>query len=159
MAEIRDHIDVQAILQTAVAPETYFGVQCFLVDDSQIPVDLRRLYTTRSSYEDDFSEGSAPRNYADVFFAQKRTADVLMLARWASAASSTDSSLKARPGRTISTSRRPSCLRRRGSSSRRWDMWNKRRVELPVNDGDTRPRSMSCLRALAGSSEGPPPAR
>ena len=50
MAEIRDHIDVQAILQTATSPETYFGVQCFLVDDDQIPVDMRRQYVTDRSY-------------------------------------------------------------------------------------------------------------
>jgi len=88
MAEIVDHVDVQAILQTATALAKGFGVQLFLVDDPQIPIDVRFRYTTKASKNTDFEEGSHPREYANVFFGQKRTAEELMIGRWASAATS-----------------------------------------------------------------------
>jgi len=87
MATIVDHIDFQAILQTAVAPRKTFGVQLLLVDDTQIPVDLRLLYTTPTAWDDDFTLGSIPYEYAEVFFAQALVPDTLMLGRWVSAAS------------------------------------------------------------------------
>lgn len=85
MAEIVDHVDVQAILQTAQALAKGFGVQLFLVDDSQIPIDVRFRYTTKASKNTDFEEGTHPREYANVFFGQKRVAEELMIGRWASA--------------------------------------------------------------------------
>jgi hypothetical protein len=84
MAEIVDHVDVQAILQTAQALAKGFGVQLFLVDDPQIPVDTRFRYTTKTSKNTDFEEGTHPRDYADVFFGQKRVAEELMVGRWIS---------------------------------------------------------------------------
>ena len=88
MAEIVDHVDVQAILQTAQALAKGFGVQLFIVDDPQIPIDVRFRYTTKSSKNTDFTEGTHPREYANVFFGQKRVAEELMIGRWASAATS-----------------------------------------------------------------------
>lgn len=88
MAEIVDHVDVQAILQTAQALAKGFGVQLFIVDDPQIPIDVRFRYTTKASKNEDFTEGSHPREYANVFFGQKRVAEELMIGRWASAATS-----------------------------------------------------------------------
>jgi hypothetical protein len=88
MAEIVDHVDVQAILETAQALAKGFGVQLFIVDDPQIPIDVRFTYTTKATKADDFSEGTIPRGYADVFFGQKRVAEELMIGRWASAATS-----------------------------------------------------------------------
>jgi len=87
MAEIVDHVDVQAILETAVALRQSFGLQLFLVDDEQIPVDQRFGLTAASSYDDDYNSGTSPYNYANVYFSQKRVAEELMLGRWVSAAS------------------------------------------------------------------------
>lgn len=87
MAAIVDHIDFQTILQTAVAPRQTFGVQLLLVDDAQIPVDLRLRYTTPTAWDEDFTVASVPYEYAKVFFGQALKADTLMFGRWVSAAS------------------------------------------------------------------------
>jgi len=85
MATIKDHVNVQAILQTAVATQTTFGLQLFMVDDDQILPDQRVLIVSQSDYTD-LTSGTVPRNYANVFFAQKRVPAQLMLGRWFSAA-------------------------------------------------------------------------
>jgi len=81
MAQISDHVDVQAILQTAVAPAMGFGTQLFLVDDEQIPIDRRYRYTTKSGYADDFEIDTPPYDYALTYYSQKRTPDDLMIGR------------------------------------------------------------------------------
>jgi hypothetical protein len=86
MAEIRDHVDIQAILQTANVPRASFGLGLFLVDDDQIPIDTRFRYTTKTSFSDDFTSGTVPHDYSNVYFAQKRTPDKLMIGRWAKVA-------------------------------------------------------------------------
>jgi hypothetical protein len=88
MAVIQDHVDVQAILQTAVAPAASFGINLFLVDDDQIPLDTRFRYTTKSSWDSDFNSTTVPYDYSNVYFAQKRVADKLMVGRWAKVATS-----------------------------------------------------------------------
>lgn len=88
MANILGHVDVQAVLQTSVVPQASFGLQLFLVDDSQIPIDQRYYLTTQSAYSSDFTSGTDPYNFANVFFSQKRVASQLMIGRWVSAASS-----------------------------------------------------------------------
>lgn len=82
-AEIVDHINFQTLLQTASAPRASFGIGLFLVDDPQIPVDVRYRYTTKNSKEDDFDSGTVPRDYADVYFNQSIIAEKLMVGRWA----------------------------------------------------------------------------
>lgn len=86
MAEIVDRIDFQTLLQTASAPRASFGIQLFLVDDEQIPIDIRFRYVTKSSFKDDLDEATVPYDYSNVFFGQSIIADKLMLGRWASAA-------------------------------------------------------------------------
>jgi hypothetical protein len=88
MAVIKDHFDVQAILQTAVAPRASFGINNFLVDDDQIPLDTRFRYVTKSSWDTDLTSTTVPYDYSNVFFGQKRIADKLMLGRWAKNATS-----------------------------------------------------------------------
>jgi hypothetical protein len=86
MVEIVDHIDFQTLLQTATLTRATFGIGLFLVDDEQIPIDVRFRYTTKSGKENDFESGTVPRDYADVYFQQSIVADKLMVGRWASAA-------------------------------------------------------------------------
>lgn len=86
MAEIVEHIDFQTLLQTATLTRATFGIGLFLVDDEQIPIDIRFRYTTKTSKDDDFEEDTVPRDYADVYFQQSIVADKLMIGRWASAA-------------------------------------------------------------------------
>ncbi len=86
MVEIRDHVDFQALLQTAVVPRQSFGIQLFLVDDDQIPIDARYVYVTPTSWSDDLDSGTIPYGYSNVFFGQALKADKLMLGRWAKAA-------------------------------------------------------------------------
>jgi hypothetical protein len=87
MATIKDHVNVQAILQTAVATQTTFGLQLFLVDDDQIMPDQRIRIVSQSDYTD-LTTGTVPRNYANSYFSQKRVPAQLMLGRWASTATS-----------------------------------------------------------------------
>lgn len=85
MATIQDHIDFQTLLQTAVAPRQSFGLNCFLVDDEQIPIDARYLIVTPTSWDDDLDSGTDPYDYANAYFGQSIKAEQLMLGRWASA--------------------------------------------------------------------------
>jgi hypothetical protein len=86
MVEIVDHIDFQTLLQTATLTRATFGIGLFLVDDEQIPIDVRFRYTTKSGKENDFESGTVPRDYADVYFQQSIVADKLMVGRWAKTA-------------------------------------------------------------------------
>jgi hypothetical protein len=87
MAKITDHVDFQAILQTSVAPRATFGIQLLLVDDEQIPLDLRLRLTTPTGWSTEYTSGTVPYDYAGVFFGQAIKADTLMFGRWISAAS------------------------------------------------------------------------
>lgn len=86
MAQIVDHVDFQTILQTAVAPRQTFGIQLLLVDDNQIPIDQRLRLTTPTAWDEEYTSGTVPYEYAKVFFAQALKAESLMFGRWASAA-------------------------------------------------------------------------
>jgi hypothetical protein len=84
MATIKDHVDVQAVLRTAVATQTTFGLlQLFLVDDDQILPDQRIRIVSQSDYTD-LTASTVPRNYANIFFSQERVPQ----GRWVSAATS-----------------------------------------------------------------------
>jgi hypothetical protein len=57
-----------------------------LVDDDQIPLDVRFVYTTQSTWDTDFNSSTKPYDYSNVFFGQKRIADKMMVGRWAKVA-------------------------------------------------------------------------
>ncbi len=82
MTIIRDRVDVQVNLQTSVAPRSTFSTQLFLVDDAQIPIDLRYIYVTQSDYDTVLTLGTEPYKFAQTFFSQILTPDKLMLGRW-----------------------------------------------------------------------------
>jgi hypothetical protein len=83
MAVIRDHIKSNTLLKKAAASPPNLGLQLFICpDDEQIPVDVRVRYFTFSDFKENLTEGTLPRRYADVFFAQELTPDKLMIARW-----------------------------------------------------------------------------
>lgn len=87
MARIQDYVNVQVLLKTASIPPQGFGLELFLVDDPQIPVDVRFKYVDSDSYSDEFASGSTPYDFAQVFFAQALKADELMVGRWLESAS------------------------------------------------------------------------
>lgn len=89
MAEIQEYIDVQVLLKTAAIPPQGFGLELFLVDDSQIPPDTRFKLVTALSYEDEFASGTLPYEFAQVFFGQDLKADALMIGRWYESATRT----------------------------------------------------------------------
>lgn len=86
MAEIVDHIDFQTLLQTASAPRASFGIGLFLVDDDQIPIDLRIRFVTKTGFKTDLTEATVPYDYSNVYFGQSIVAENLMLGRWAKVA-------------------------------------------------------------------------
>lgn len=88
MASILGHVDVQAVLQTSVVPQASFGLELFLTDDDQVPVDQRYFLTTQDSWDTDFTSATDPYNFSNVFFQQKRMPTQLMVGRWAQAATS-----------------------------------------------------------------------
>ena len=87
MARIQDYVNVQVLLKTGSIPPQGFGLELFLVDDPQIPVDVRFKYVDSDSYSDEFSSGSTPYDFAQVFFGQALKADELMIGRWIESAS------------------------------------------------------------------------
>lgn len=88
MAQITDHVDVQAILETAVAPQQNFGIQLLLCDNNDVPIDTRYKYVTKSDFADELDSSGVPYAYSNVFFGQKRVSTNLMIGKWNSAASS-----------------------------------------------------------------------
>jgi hypothetical protein len=86
MAKISEFVNVQNILKTSVAPQAGFGLQLFLVDDDQIPVDVRYILVTADSYSDSFESTSIPYKYCQAYFGQAIVPDQLMVGRWISAA-------------------------------------------------------------------------
>lgn len=87
--QISDRIDVQSILQTAIAPQQGFAKNVFIIDSDEIPVDRRVIEVTRNDYADKLDSSGLPYAYAQTHFSQKRTPDSLLIAKWAKAASNT----------------------------------------------------------------------
>lgn len=80
MATIRDHIDVQVVLNSPVAPQASFGVGLFLSDDAQIPVDQKYIVVTALDF-DMLDPSSNSYKYALAYFGQKRTPAKLVIGR------------------------------------------------------------------------------
>jgi hypothetical protein len=85
MAVVQDFVNVSITLQTSTAPTVSFD-QMFLVDSTDVPLDLRFRDTTKTGYTTDLTSTENTYKYAAAFWSQKRTADTLRLGRWASAA-------------------------------------------------------------------------
>lgn len=83
---IYDHIDVQTILQTASVEPTDFGLAMLLIDDPQIPADVRIRLTTKSAYSSEYTAGTTPYAFANVFWKQALNAQELAFGRWVSSA-------------------------------------------------------------------------
>lgn len=79
---IYDHIDVQTILQTASVAPTDFGLAMVLIDDPQIPADVRIRRSTPSSYTTDYTSGTTPYSVATAYWSQTLRASELAFGRW-----------------------------------------------------------------------------
>lgn len=84
--QISDRVDVQSILQTAVAPQQGFAKNVFIIDADEVPVDRRVVEVTKGDYADKLDSTGLPYAYANTHFSQKRTPDSLLIARWAKTA-------------------------------------------------------------------------
>lgn len=87
--QISDRVDVQAILQTSVAPQEGFGKNVFIIDSDEIPTDRRVVEVTEGDYADVLDSAGLPYAYADSQFGQNRTPDSMLVGRWAKAAAAT----------------------------------------------------------------------
>jgi len=87
MALITEFVNVSAVLQTAVAPRASFGLGLFLVDDAQVPPDTRFRLMTQSS-KSSWTDSTDPKNFGNIYFAQSRVPQNLMIGRWISVATS-----------------------------------------------------------------------
>lgn len=87
MARIQDYVNIQVLLKTGSIPPQGFGLELFLVDDPQIPVDVRFKLVDSDSYSDEFESATTPYEFAQVFFGQALKADELMIGRWIGSAS------------------------------------------------------------------------
>ena len=101
--QIEDRVNVQAILQTSVAAQTGFGKNVFIIDSLEVPVDRRVVEVTRSDYATTLDSTGQPYAYAATHFSQKRTADSLLIGRWAQAASNVYLNLGASWTQTLAT--------------------------------------------------------
>jgi hypothetical protein len=100
---IQDRIDVQAILQTSVAPQQGFGKNVFIIDADEIPTDRRVVEVTKSDYATTLDSSGLPYAYAQTHFSQKRTPDSLLIGRWAKAAAATYLNLGGSYTQTLAT--------------------------------------------------------
>jgi len=101
--QIEDRVNVQAILQTSVAAQIGFGKNVFIIDSLEVPVDRRVVEVTRSDYATTLDSTGQPYAYAATHFSQKRTADYLLIGRWAQAASAVYLNLGASWTQTLAT--------------------------------------------------------
>lgn len=87
---IQRYVKFQTLLQTAVSPQTRFGVQLHLsADDANIPPDLRFRTSTKSSFGTDLTDQTAESYKAtSVFYQQALEADEILNARWFKTATS-----------------------------------------------------------------------
>lgn len=79
---LSEHIDVQTIFKTSVVPEEDRGINMLLLDDDQIPHDLRVRLTTQAGYSSEYTSTSTPYLYAQDFWSQDLKASSLMFGRW-----------------------------------------------------------------------------
>lgn len=84
MDTVFDHIDVQTIIQDSFAQPTDLSIGLCLVDDEQIPVDVR----TRSIASSEFLTAltGTPLAWATTYFGQSKRPRTLKFGRWVSAA-------------------------------------------------------------------------
>lgn len=85
MAEIRDFVDIQAVLQTATAPRASFGVNMLLKDTPAVTIEQRFKSVTRDNFSTELAGDAVAIAYATTYFAQSRIADKLFVGRWDSA--------------------------------------------------------------------------
>lgn len=86
MVAVIDHVNFQTAIQSGGIEAPTFGNQLLLVDDEQIPTDVRFTLHTQQSWDDDFTIGSVPYDYSSVFFGQAAPKpNQLMVGRWVSA--------------------------------------------------------------------------
>lgn len=84
---LEDRVNVQAILETAVAVPASLRKAVYFIDATEIPLDLRYIEVTKSDYASTFDSTGFPYAFANIHFAQKRVPASLQVARWAQAAS------------------------------------------------------------------------
>lgn len=82
---LSEHIALQIALETAVLADVSYGLAMLLLDDDQIPVDVRYRKTTKSG-KSDYTAATQPRTFADDFWSQSRSASELMFGRWVQSA-------------------------------------------------------------------------
>jgi len=82
--QISDRVNVQAILQTAIAPAAGFGKALFMIDSDEIPTDKRVVEVTRGDYADHFDSNGLAYACCQTHFSQKRVPDSLLLGLYVS---------------------------------------------------------------------------
>jgi len=80
--QVKDRIDVQTILNTAVIPAETLSINLLLIDDAEVPTDQRVISCTASDYGEYFESTGAIYPYAQTYFGQKRTPETLQVGRW-----------------------------------------------------------------------------
>lgn len=86
MAVIKDYVNVNVALQTAVAESASFGTTLVLVDHDDIPIDLVTRTVTVSDF-DDLTASTPARDFASTYFSQAKTPQELLIGRFINAAS------------------------------------------------------------------------
>lgn len=86
MAVIKDYVNVNVALETAVAESASFGTTLLLVDHDDIPIDLVTRTVTVSDF-DDLTASTPARNFASTYFSQAKVPQELLLGRFIDAAS------------------------------------------------------------------------
>ena len=84
---LQDRVNVQAILETAVAVPDSLNKAVYFLDAEEIPVDLRYIEVTKSDYADTFDSSGFPYAFSQLHFSQKRVPTSVQIARWVQAAS------------------------------------------------------------------------
>jgi hypothetical protein len=85
--QVQDRVDIQAILQTAVAVPASLRKAAYFIDVPEIPLDRRYVEVTKSDYESTLDSSGYPYAFAGLHFSQALVPQSLQIARWAQSAS------------------------------------------------------------------------
>jgi len=84
-APIDRFIPVTINLQDASIPQVSFGTALVLIDDDLIPLDKRKLFTSRAGYSN-FATTSDIYKFSQIYFFQDLVPEKVMIGRWAQSA-------------------------------------------------------------------------
>ena len=86
MPTVEDIVSVQINLAATPPSTASFGISCLLVDDANVPVDLRQIQVVRADYATQLTSGTDAYSWCSTLWGQNLSPSKAYIGRWVSAA-------------------------------------------------------------------------